>query len=67
MGLHEKYRGQGLGKKLLETSIEMLKRKCIKKISLIVIGKNKVAYNMYQKRGFKVYRKISDCVVINKI
>jgi ribosomal protein S18 acetylase RimI-like enzyme len=53
IGLCKDYRGKGYGKYLLETAIDFLNRKDAKKIRLIVIEKNSVAYNMYKKRGFK--------------
>lgn len=53
IGLCKKYRGIGYGKLLLETAIEFLKNKKVKKISLIVIERNNVAYNLYNKRGFE--------------
>lgn len=53
IGLCHKYREKGYGKELLETAIKFLLEKSIENIQLIVIKKNKLAYNMYTKRGFK--------------
>ncbi|MGL4109829.1 GNAT family N-acetyltransferase [Clostridium sp. LP20] len=64
IGLRKEYRKQGYGKMLLETAIDFLKKKDTEKICLIVIEKNSVAYEMYKKRGFKVYSKISNWIQI---
>lgn len=58
IGLCEKYRKQGYGNRLLETAIQFLKTKGIENISLILIEQNKIAYNMYKKRGFKEVKTI---------
>lgn len=52
IGLCKKYRHKGYGKRLLETAIYFLNSKNVEKISLIVIEKNKIAHEMYKKRGF---------------
>ena len=52
IGLCKQYRRKGFGKRLLETAIYFLNSKNVEKISLIVIEKNKVAHEMYKKRGF---------------
>lgn len=51
--LFSEYRGNWYGKELLETAINFLIKKSIENIELIVIEKNKLAYNMYAKREFK--------------
>lgn len=53
IGLPVEFRGQGYGKRLLETAIQFLVNKKIRNIYLVVIEVNKIAYNMYKKRGFK--------------
>lgn len=60
IGLIKEARGKGYGKRILETAIEILNEKNAKEVCLIVIGNNKIALNMYEKRGFEVYEKISD-------
>lgn len=65
IGLCKEYRGQGYGKRLLETAIEFLKKKNVEKICLTVIEKNSLAYEMYKKRGFRVYLKLSDWIEIS--
>lgn len=64
IGLIKEYRGKGYGKKLLETAIQYLNEKEVEEICLTVIEKNKIAYEMYKKRGFKVYNKLSDWIEI---
>lgn len=54
IGLCKKYRGKGYGKRILETAIQLLVEKQVKEIALIVIEQNKIAYEMYIKRGFEV-------------
>lgn len=60
IGLIKEARGKGYGKRILETAIETLNEKNVKEVCLIVIGNNKTALNMYNKRGFEIYEKISD-------
>jgi GNAT superfamily N-acetyltransferase len=52
LGLIKIMQGKGYGKKLLETAIYFLNLKEVNDICLTVITKNKVAYEMYKKRGF---------------
>ncbi|MGL4760740.1 MAG: GNAT family N-acetyltransferase [Sarcina sp.] len=52
IGLLKEYRGKGLGKEILEAAIGFIKNKGIHKIEIVVIKKNKIAYDMYEKRGF---------------
>lgn len=65
LGLIKSVRGKGYGKQLLETAINFLVLKQIGEISLIVITKNTLAYNMYKKRGFKESKFISDWFVLD--
>lgn len=62
IGLKKEYRGKGYGKKLLETAIQFLNEKQVEEICLTVIEKNSIAYEMYKKRGFNVYNKLSDWI-----
>lgn len=62
IGLIKEYRGKGYGKKLLETAIQFLNEKQVEEICLTIIEKNNVAFEMYKKRGFKVYNKLSDWI-----
>ncbi|WP_297521966.1 GNAT family N-acetyltransferase [uncultured Clostridium sp.] len=52
IGLIKGYRGAGFGKEILETAISFIKSRGIDKIEIVVIKKNKIAYHMYEKRGF---------------
>ena len=53
ISLYEEYRGKGIGIKLMETMLKLLKDKGYKKTSLAV-QKNNYAVKMYQKVGFKI-------------
>ena len=66
IGLVKEHRRKGYGKKLLETAIQYLNEKKVEEICLTVIEKNSIAYEMYKKRGFRVYNKLSDWIEINK-
>lgn len=52
IGLSKEFRGRGFGKDLLETAIAFIRDKGREKVELIVVKKNKIAYEMYEKRGF---------------
>lgn len=67
IGLSKEFRGFGYGKRLLETAIQFLKEKKIENIYLVVIEVNKVAYEMYKKRGFKEKNTLSYWVVLKNI
>jgi ribosomal protein S18 acetylase RimI-like enzyme len=54
IGLCKDFRGIGYGKRLLETAIYTLNRANVDKVTLTVIEKNSVAFNMYLKRGFVI-------------
>lgn len=54
IGLDRKYRNRGLSKELLETAIVNLKIRGVKNVSLIVIEKNKRAFEIYKRRGFEI-------------
>lgn len=54
IGLCMEFRGQGYGKRLLETAIYTLNKATVENIKLIVIERNSVALNMYLKRGFVI-------------
>ncbi len=60
IGLSERARGQGLGKRLLETAIAALVKKGAAEVTLTVISGNEPAYEMYKKRGFKIKNFLSD-------
>ena len=60
LGLIKVARGKGYGKLLLETAISFLNSKKVTEISLIIITKNILAYDMYKKRGFKESKLVSE-------
>lgn len=53
ISLYKPYRGKGIGTKLMEEMLQLLRRKGYKKASLAVQKEN-YAYKMYQKVGFYV-------------
>ncbi len=53
ISLYEEYRGKGIGTKLIETMLKLLKNKGYKKTSLAV-QKDNYAVKMYKKVGFKI-------------
>lgn len=60
IGLIKNFRGKGYGRLLLETAIDFLNAKKVEEISLVVITKNIVAFDMYKKRGFKEIELLSE-------
>lgn len=52
----EKFRGRGLGKILFRKSMAALKKNGIMTVSLTVDPKNKKAYALYRKEGFRLFR-----------
>lgn len=55
MGIIQKYRGKGIGSKLISLTIEHAKNKNnIEKIELEVFKSNKKAVEFYKKHGFKI-------------
>lgn len=48
-----RYRRRGIGKKLVEKTIDWLKSKDAKAITLEIHNENKVTINLYHKLGFK--------------
>ena len=58
IGLKKKFR-ERLRQRTLETAIQTLIEKGVKRVSLIVIERNNIALEMYKKRGFKIYKKMA--------
>ena len=54
MGVHKDYRGQGLGRKLMEKTLEKAKAQGFERIELEVYPTNTVAIYLYEKMGFEV-------------
>jgi ribosomal-protein-alanine N-acetyltransferase len=53
VGVHPEFRQRGLGKFLMITALNALKRQGVKKVNLEVDLENKAAYNLYSKLGFE--------------
>lgn len=53
MGIHPDFRGQGIGKKLITTTIEAAQRKGVTRVELEVFASNNRAIALYEKIGFK--------------
>ena len=51
----QKYRGKGIGSKLLEGLIQICRDRNVTAMTLEVRESNKVAQNLYKKYGFKEY------------
>lgn len=51
--VHPLYQNQGIGKRLLKTAEQKMKKKGIKKIRLEVSTGNHAAIQLYEKQGFK--------------
>ena len=66
LGVLKSYRGKGYGKQLLETAIDYLNAKDTPQVSLMVITKNGLAYEMYKRRGFKVSKVLSHWFELNQ-
>ena len=62
----ERYRNQGVGKKLIESALSHIKKnKNIIKIDLIVNPKQKAALSLYKKFGFKVVGILRKDLLVN--
>lgn len=62
----EEFRGMSIGKKLLESSLSLIKKnKNIIKISLNVNPKQKAAFNLYKKFGFRKVALIKKDMCVN--
>lgn len=54
IGVHEEYRGTGVGKQLLQAVMAWANHQEIKRIELTVVSENKAALTLYKKVGFEV-------------
>ncbi|WP_084110854.1 ribosomal protein S18-alanine N-acetyltransferase [Caldanaerobius fijiensis] len=52
IAVHRDYRGQGIGKKIIEGLIEEAKRRKLMAMTLEVRASNRVAIHLYEKYGF---------------
>ena len=53
ISLYREYRGQGIGTKLMQGMLELLKNKGFRRASLAVQKANKAAIRVYEKVGFR--------------
>jgi len=53
-----KYRGDGIGKYLLNSTLSWAKNKNLKIVKLSVFSDNEIAINLYQKHGFKEWGRL---------
>ncbi|WP_291583548.1 GNAT family N-acetyltransferase [Clostridium sp. UBA6640] len=53
IGVLSSSRRKGIGKAIIKKSIQLLKKRNVRAIKLLVISSNEVAYNLYNKYGFK--------------
>lgn len=60
IAIDPKYRGLGIGKKLINFMITNFRRKGVKKASLEVRTTNKTATSFFQNLGFKIKRILKD-------
>jgi len=54
VAVHPDYRGKGIAKELLETSIRILSKDNIEKVELRVNSANRSAVKLYEKFGFEI-------------
>lgn len=52
----ENYRGKGIGRKLTEKALELLKNKGIKHVELTVDSKNELGYKVWKSLGFETWQ-----------
>lgn len=53
LALYDKYRGTGIGTRLLDFAYKRARAEGLKKISLICFADNEGAYRLYKREGFK--------------
>jgi ribosomal protein S18 acetylase RimI-like enzyme len=53
LALFDKYRGSGIGTRLLDFAYKRARAEGLKKLSLICFEENQSAYRLYQREGFK--------------
>jgi len=54
MGVHQDFRGRGLGQRLIDRTIADAKQKGLERIELEVFASNTPAIKLYEKVGFVV-------------
>jgi putative acetyltransferase len=55
LGIADAYQGRGLGSELMDRVIEVAREHRLGKVHLTVVQDNRVAWRMYEKRGFVRY------------
>jgi RimJ/RimL family protein N-acetyltransferase len=65
MGMDSHYRGQGLGKRLIQFAIQFCRENKIEYIDLSVFAHNIPAIKLYKSCGFKQIGLIEDCFRMN--
>ncbi|MCC6905691.1 MAG: GNAT family N-acetyltransferase [Anaerolineae bacterium] len=63
MGVIPAWRGQGVGRQIMDALIHHARRLSIRRIQLEVIRENLIAYNLYQSLGFRAHRQL---LVLNR-
>jgi len=66
IGVHPKYRNEGIGSLLLDKIIEEAKKRGIKKVYAGIKKDNKKSINFFNKKGFKLYKKKVDSILLEK-
>lgn len=67
IGIHEEFRGKGIGTKLLSGLVEQAKKEGVPRVSLMV-AKDNYALKLYQQQGFEFYSETEDSItMIRKI
>ena len=54
VGVDSRYRGQGIGSKLIKDSLTYFKNKSINRVEVVTQGNNKPACKLYEKHGFSI-------------
>src|SRR5690606_7337844 len=67
MGIRKEYRGMGLGKRLIQATIEDAESKGLERIELWVFENNRNAISLYLKNGFKVEGKMEKYLKIGGV
>jgi ribosomal protein S18 acetylase RimI-like enzyme len=66
IGVDPKFRGKGIGQKLIEHAIKTCKQLNFKCIDLDVDKDNKIAIHLYMKNGFKIIEEMKDWYILRK-
>jgi len=58
-GVHDNFRGKGIGGELINASLKYFKTKNCKLVKVVTQGKNEAACKLYEKFGFTVQNKVN--------